>query len=221
MKDKEEAQLKLLEFDEVVATRLPRSCSADAYLYWEAHQLQVGVTMFEISEPESPSPMPVPLPATWSLRNVAFKAMDGVALFDTEMYVSGMHGCHGGGKTSSFKRCIFLTRIGVPKVASRLVAAVEARPSLLCYLHLLQGGGAIADVAGDATAFGCRDWEFACVITGVWGRDDDGTAVARSAVEWVYSVAGDLLPVSSGAYGAVTEGEEKETNKLVLTKRLY
>jgi adenine phosphoribosyltransferase len=113
-----------------------------------------------------------------------------------------MHGGHSGGKTSSFKRCIFLKRIGAVNIADILVAAVETRPSPLCYLHLLQGGGTVGDVAADATAFGCRDWDFACVITGVWPRDQDGTETARAAVRWVYNVAGDLLPLSSGAYGA-------------------
>ncbi|KAL1639139.1 hypothetical protein SLS58_008226 [Diplodia intermedia] len=133
----------------------------------------------------------------------SFKSVDSVGLFDAEMYMSGMHGGHGGGKTSSFKRCVFLSRIGSAAIASRLTSAISTRPSPLCYLHLLQGGGAISDVASDATAFGCRDWDFACVITGVWPRDQDGdTEAARAAVQWVYSVAGDLLMYSSGAYGA-------------------
>jgi len=32
-----------------------------------------------------------------------FKAMDGIGLFETKMYMSRMHGGHGGGKTSLFK----------------------------------------------------------------------------------------------------------------------
>ena len=128
--------------------------------------------------------------------------MDGVGLFETEMYMSGMHGGHGGGKTSSFKRCLFLKRIGAVSVADRLVAAIETRPSPLCYLHLLQGSGGVSDVAADATAFGCRDWDFACVVTGVWPRDQDGTEAARSAVRWVYNVARGLLSFSTGAYCA-------------------
>ena len=146
-------------------------------------------------------PMPTPVGVIWGPED-DFKAVDGVGLFETEMYVSGMHGGYGGGKTSSFKRCLFLKRIGEANVADRLVAAVETRPSPLCYLHLLQGGGAVGDVAADATAFGCRDWDFACVITGIWPRDQDGTKATRSAVRWVYNVAGDLLSLSSGAYGA-------------------
>ncbi|KAK3171718.1 hypothetical protein OEA41_003802 [Lepraria neglecta] len=182
LSDNLEARLRLSDFDKLVARKLHWNCSADAYLYWDAGQLHLGVQFGGLEDD--------------------FKAVDGVSLFETEMYVSGMHGGHGGGKTSSFKRCLFLKRIGEANVADRLVAAVETRPSPLCYLHLLQGGGAVGEVAADATACGCRDWDFACVITGVWPRDQDGTEAAQSAVRWVYDVAGDLLSLSSGAYGA-------------------
>lgn len=198
-----EARLRLNDFDKLIARKLPRNCSADAYLYWDAGQLHLGVTMFESSTTELTcvTPMPTPIGAIWGPED-DFKTVDGVGLFESEMYMSAMHGGHGGGKTSSFKRCLFLKRIGEAYIADRLVAAVETRPLPLCYLHLLQGGGAVGDVAADATAFGCRDWDFACVITGVWPRDQDGTEVARSAVQWVYNVAGDILSLSSGAYGA-------------------
>ena len=81
-------------------------------------------------------PTPTPVGAIWGLED-DFKAVDGVSLFETEIYVSGLHGGHGGGKTSSFKRYLFLKHIGEANVADRLVAAVETRPSPLCYLHLL------------------------------------------------------------------------------------
>jgi len=203
LRDHLEARLRLSDFDKIIASKLPRNSSADAYLYWDNDQLSLGVTMFETSTSmltfETLTPKPI--------GNIlgpenSFKTVDGVGLFDTEMYRSGMHGGHGGGKTSSFKRCLFLKDIGAVNIADMLVAAVETRPSPLCYLHLLQGGGAVSDVKVDATAFGCRDWDFACVVTGVWPRDQDGTEAARAAMRWVYHVAGDLLPMSSGAYGA-------------------
>jgi adenine phosphoribosyltransferase len=204
LSDKHVARLKLSEFDDLVARKLDRNCSADAYLYWDAGQLHLGVTMFESSSTTKltfATPTLEPVGAIWGPED-DFKVVDSVGLFEADMYVSGMHGGHGGGKTSSFKRCLFFKRIGEANVVDLLVAAVENRPSPLCYLHLLQGGGAIGDVAADATAFGCRDWDFACVITGVWPRDQDGTEAARSVVRWVYSIAGDLLPLSSGVYGA-------------------
>ena len=200
-----EAQHKLSSFDALVARKLNNDCSADAYLYWDAGQLRLGVTMIESTTTKPVSADCTPSAITTSILGVeegGVNTVDSVDLFETEMYISGMHGGHGGGKTSSFKRCLFVKDIGNQTVAARLVAAVESRPSPLCYLHLLQGGGAIGDVAANATAFGCRDWHFACVITGVWPREQDGTEVARAVVEWVYSVAGDLLPLSTGVYGA-------------------
>lgn len=104
---------------------------------------------------------------------------------------------------SSFKRCVFHKDIEEAPIADILVAAVATRPTPLCYLHLLHGGGAIRDVAEDAAAFGCRDWDSACVFTGVWPRNQDGTEASRAAVGWVYRVVSELLPLTnSGVYGA-------------------
>lgn len=200
-----EAQRKLGDFDALIARDLPRNCSADAYLYCDADQLRLGVTMFESFTTRPPLGTLTPIDTSMDTMlgpEHSSKVVDSVGLFDTEMYMSGMHGGHGGGKTSSFKRCLFLKNIGEAQIAHILVAAMENRPSALCYLHLLQGGGAVAATAPDAAAFGCRDWDFACVITGVWPREQDGTEVARAAVRWVYELAADLLPLSSGAYGA-------------------
>lgn len=202
-----DVQQKISEFDAIVTKKLPRNSSSDAYLYWENSQLHLGVTLFEAST-DSPASSSIEkamamMDSTWGTSDGP-KIMDGVGLFEAEMYVSRMHGGHGGGKTSSFKRCVFLKHIGGAEVASHLVAAIKSRPTPLCYLHLLQGGGAIRDVAPDATAFSCRNWHFACVITGVWSRDEDETDTVRCATQWVYDVAVDLLALSNcrGAYGA-------------------
>lgn len=198
-----EAQRNLSQFDKLIARKLPKHCSADAYLYWDTGRLHLGITMFEafLTDPTFVTP------ASTLTREILgsedkIKSVDCIDLFDAEMYVSRMHGGHGSGKTSSFKRCLFLNCIGGAHIAGRLLAAIESRPSPLSYIHLLQGGGAIRDVAPNSTAFGCREWDFACIITGVWPRDQDGTEAALSAVQWVYKVAEDLLSLSSGAYGA-------------------
>ncbi|KAK0389979.1 hypothetical protein NLU13_3552 [Sarocladium strictum] len=203
--DTREARLTLHKFDQRIVQPLPRNCSVDAYLYWEAGKLRLGVTMSESSTTKLTSGAATLKSSSYDDilgPGISVKTVDSVGLFETEMYMSGMHGGHAGGKTSSFKRCIFLKDIGAAVTADALVAAVQSRPSPLCYLHLLHGGGAIADVAEDATAFGCRDWDFACVITGVWPRHQDGTEIAQAAIQWVYTVAQDLLPLSGGAYGA-------------------
>ncbi|EEU34844.1 uncharacterized protein NECHADRAFT_98112 [Fusarium vanettenii 77-13-4] len=138
----------------------------NAYLFWDNEQLHLGL------------PFGIPTPAHTVLGpEDNSEIVNGVGLFETEMYISRMHGGHSGGKTSSFKRCLFLKHIEATNVTKILVAAIETRPSQLCYLYLLPGGGAVGDVPNDATAFG-------------------------STVKWVYKVAEDLLPLSTGAYGA-------------------
>ncbi|RSL64775.1 hypothetical protein CEP54_004609 [Fusarium duplospermum] len=188
-----------LERLKLIAPFLPRNCSIDGYIFCEDNQLLLGVTMFQASMPG----LEVEIPP--SLRNllgpeIDAKTVNGVELFDIEMYMSKMHGGHGGGKTSSFKRCFFLKDIGDVRIADTLVKMIENRPTPLCYLHLLHGGEAVSDVDADATAFGCRDWEFACVVTAVWPIDQDN--IKTAAVQWVYDVAEKLLPLGAGAYGA-------------------
>jgi len=131
--------------------------------------------------------------------------VDPIGVFGTDMYMSKeMHGGHGGGKTSSFKRCVFLRDIQTANVVQALRSALDSLPSSLCYVHLLHGGGAVRKVAAEATAFGCRDWDYACVVTGVWPRDQDGTDLARSVVEWTYKVTMSLFALDecAGVYGA-------------------
>ncbi|RDW65812.1 uncharacterized protein DSM5745_09551 [Aspergillus mulundensis] len=206
-----EAQTKLSDFDRFVARSLPRHCSADAYLYCENGQLHLGVSTFECSIPGTVlTPTTAPEFRCLGPENDS-KAVDGPGLFESEMYISSMHGGHSGGKTSSFKRCVFLKHIADPSIASILTAAVDAAPSKLSYVHLLQGGEAVRDAAPDAAAFSCRDWDFACVITGVWPRSQDGTEIAQAAVQWVYNVARDLLPLSSGVYGADLGPDPRDT----------
>ncbi|TDZ39360.1 Adenine phosphoribosyltransferase [Colletotrichum spinosum] len=206
LRDKLQALEKTRKFDEKVASRLPQARSADAYLYWGDGQLQLGVAMIEVSSDndfatEGAKKFSESLTSLLGPES-SCQVVDSVGMFETEMYLSGMHGGHGGGKTSSFKRCLFIKDIGTAQVLQNLSAAIENRPSLLCYLHLLRGGGAVGDVAEDGTAFGCRDWDFACVITGVWPRCEDDTQASRACVSWVYKVAEGLLPLCSGVYSA-------------------
>ncbi|KAF7193447.1 Adenine phosphoribosyltransferase [Pseudocercospora fuligena] len=192
-----------------MARRLSRNASVDLYLFYDAEQLKLGVSSYEVLcakhaagvTVQSTSPLTITLRQMLGHEGSAAIA-NAFELFDKEMYISGMHGGHGGGKTSSFKRCVFFRKIESTKILDMLSAAMDARPTPMCYLHLLQGGGAIADTKPDATAFGCRDWDYACVITGVWQRHEDGSDIARAATQWVYDMVTRLLPLSSGVYGA-------------------
>ncbi|KAI1980841.1 hypothetical protein LOZ53_004914 [Ophidiomyces ophidiicola] len=201
--DSHDAQLMISNFERF-AKKLPQNCSADAYLYCEAGEMRLGITMFETSTPSYDSqplqPTPIP-PDTFLGPADSLEYMDGVEVFDAEMYVSEIHGGHGGSKTLSFKRCLFLKCIG-QKATEILMKAIRTRPSPLCYFHLLHGGGAVRNIAISDTAFGCRDWSYACVVTGVWLRDLDGTTIAQDVVQWVYNVVNSLLPLSCGTYSA-------------------
>ncbi|KAJ4112490.1 hypothetical protein NW768_011656 [Fusarium equiseti] len=94
------------------AKRLSSASSADAYLYYADDQPMLGVTLIESAPPGTRwdrEPFNTPerlLPDLGQPEDT--RLVNSVELFDTEMYVSGMHGGHGGGKTSSFKRCVFL-----------------------------------------------------------------------------------------------------------------
>lgn len=200
-------QQRINEFDRLVARDLPRKSSGDLYMYWEDGQLRLEVIAFEASTERTASCLATAwskLTSTWGPGEDRMERGGADELFEAEPCMSGMRSGYDGTKTSSFKRCVFLKDIGEAEVAGGLVAAIEGRPSHLSYLHLLQGGGAVSDIAADATAFGCRDWDFACVITGVWPRDQDGTEAARLATQWVYDVVEDLSALSAcrGVYGA-------------------
>ncbi|KXT07558.1 hypothetical protein AC578_10193 [Pseudocercospora eumusae] len=188
---------------------LSRNASMDIYMFCDSEQLKLGVSSYEVVCARHSAGVTVQHASSLTItlremlgREDSAAIADAVELFETEMYISGMHGGHGGGKTSSFKRCVFLRNLESAKIIDMLSAAMNARPTPMCYLHLLQGGGAIADTQPDATACGCRDWDYACVITGVWQRDEDGTNTARAATQWVYETVTQLLPMSNGVYGA-------------------
>lgn len=200
--DQREFKLKFDKYLDHVKEQ-PSTTSTDAYLYTESGQLHLGVSMFErhMTEPGFERP------ATFFSADGPLgpenecKTVNSVEVFETEMYVSKMHGGHGGGKTSSFKRCVFLKSIEYALIEAFL-EIMETRPSPFCYLHILHGGGAAQDIAANATAFGCRDWKFACVVTGIWPREKDQSQLAYEVVRWVYKAVQDILPLSCGVYSA-------------------
>lgn len=202
-----EAIFLLVKYHQFIIEHLDRKDSADAYLFWDNDKLNIGVTLFTFPHTDTAYSEISLISTNWWCNKLlgpatSTKAVDDVGLFESDMYLSGMHGGHGGGKTSSFKRCVFLNTTLYYDISKILIEAVEARPSPLCYLHLLSGRQAVSDVAAEETAFGCRDWDIACVITGVWPRDQYDSKVARATVQWVYEVAKKLLPFSNGVYGA-------------------
>lgn len=205
LKDEDHANDILQNFASTLARPLDRDSSVDAYLYYVNTQLMLGVTLFQSMATTTGKDTFPATPESFIQvigESDSTKTVDAVGLFDTEMYMSLMHGGHGGGKTSSSKRCVFLKNFEQSNITNILLTAINSRPSAMCYFHLLHGGWPVQEVASDVTAFGCRDWDFACVVTGVWPREDDDSPTARATTRWVYDVVEALLPVSQGVYGA-------------------
>ncbi|OAK96956.1 hypothetical protein IQ06DRAFT_296891 [Phaeosphaeriaceae sp. SRC1lsM3a] len=200
--DDNEAVSIFAEFDDI-ARKLNKNCSADPCIYVEDDEMRLGVTMYETASEDVTVVVDTASPFdTLFGEPKSIKKVDCMGIFETDMYMSSMHGGHAGGRTSSFKRCVFLKDLWHLPVAQHLLQTIRRRPSSLCYLHLLQGGGAIRDVPQTSTAFGCRNWDYACVITGVWSRDQDNTELARAAIRWVYHTVDALMPLITGVYGA-------------------
>ncbi|KAF5671342.1 adenine phosphoribosyltransferase [Fusarium denticulatum] len=176
-----------------VSSRYPHDISSDYYLYCEGGQIGCGMTTFLCSlEGVSPDNSTGSPP----------KTVDAIELFDKEIYVSKIHQGHGGGKTSAFKRCVFLKDIANLGTMKVLVSATRDAPTPYCYLNLVHGGKAVRHVAPEDSAFGCRDRDFACVVIGVWPREYDGKPIADAVIRWAYRVVNELLPMSKGVYGA-------------------
>ncbi|KAJ5096687.1 phosphoribosyl transferase domain protein [Penicillium angulare] len=212
MEDGKEAISKLDGYAKQFTEELPRSLSASLYLYLEAEHLSLGVTIIETltnngkSENSCSDKIGAILGPTVSIETV-----DSLQIFDIEMYMSTIGGGHKKGKTSSFKRCVFLRKFHTSAACEALVSGVQNRPTPLCYVHLVQGGGAVQDLAPSATAFGCRGWTYACVITGVWPREADQTELPQAVIEWTYRVTAALLPFSDGVYSADLGPDPRDT----------
>ncbi|KAI1363811.1 hypothetical protein F5Y08DRAFT_354108 [Xylaria arbuscula] len=183
----------------------PRDTSIDTYIHWplgrDVGGPQISATTFECFTGSHVRASPDSAIDTAFGPDNTCSIVDNVGLFETETYMSSAHGVHAGGKTSAFKRCLFFKEDPI-SIHKSLLASIKEPPSPSCYIHVLCGGGAIRDVAPDATAFGCRQLGCALVVTGVWPRDLDGTEAADAAVNWVYKVVEVLLPRSIGVYSA-------------------
>ncbi|KAM7188750.1 phosphoribosyl transferase [Rhypophila sp. PSN 637] len=184
-----ETMHRVRRFDKEIARKLLRKCSSDAYLYHDTDTDKLHLGQFSSR-----------IKGVLGLA-AETRVVDCNGLFETDMYMSGMQHGHGGSKTSSFKRCVFLKDIGsADTTLQAMVNAMNMRPTPLCYLHLLHGDGSegvVHNVRSEATAFGCRDWDFACVVTGVWLRDHNGSDELRQVQQWVYDIVINLLTLDS------------------------
>jgi FAD/FMN-containing dehydrogenase len=100
----------------------------------------------------------------------------------------------------------------LPRLSDGVVGAVRAHVtghtsplSLVLLQHL---GGAVTDVAADATAFATRESECAFVVAGTWEPDDPEPDRHR---EWVRAAWGAMRPYAIGNYVNSQMDDEDET----------
>eukprot|EP00797_Seminavis_robusta_P014566 Sro21_g014550.2 (766) ;mRNA; r:37159-39456 len=128
-------------------------------------------------------------------------------LYDRELYMTDAFAPHRvlrpnenlPTKLRSNKRCLFLPSL-TEKHESILSRCMKETPTKWCYIHLLHGGGAVARVGPLETAFGCRQWVFAAVVTARWPDGDED--MEKKATEWLAWSTDLLIPHSEGVYGS-------------------
>jgi FAD/FMN-containing dehydrogenase len=107
----------------------------------------------------------------------------------------------------SYWKTEFLPRLPAGALGPLQGQAAGTTPTLS--LALLQNlGGALRDVAPDATAFGTRNAEHALIAAGTWEATDPDPDRHRA---WVHSVWGAIRPYSIGNYVNGQGADEDET----------
>ncbi|EME79272.1 uncharacterized protein MYCFIDRAFT_177900 [Pseudocercospora fijiensis CIRAD86] len=174
LSDKPELQSRIIQLSNMTKG-LSRNASIDMYIFYDSDQVKLGVSSYEVFCKKHSAGVTIQdtTPLTSKLRETlghedSSIITDAVGLFETEIYISGMHGGHGGGKTSSFKRCVFMRNIESTKVVDSLSAAMATRPTPICYtliamLRLLQEAEVPASkisviVVAEFPVHGARKW---------------------------------------------------------------
>lgn len=95
---------------------------------------------------------------------------------------------------------------------STLDTFMSSAPSLETFVVWTHAGGAIDDVAPDATAFAHRGARFMPEVKAVWPRNDVGQT--RANVEWAYDFFEALCPHFSGAYVNYIDALQSDWKKM-------
>jgi len=110
-----------------------------------------------------------------------------------------------------FEKCPFLKSLDAT-VAARLIEVIRSAPNSLCRIDLQHCGGALADVAPNATTFWNRDFEWNCPIIGAWiGPNGESGA----CTDWVRQTMQILAPYTVGTYSVEISPGLPETAKEV------
>jgi len=189
------------------ADSLPASACLDAYFYWSGPEKQsFATTLFSVDTKLASNILDHCCETTDVIQGEP-KSHSMSGLFDRELYMTDAFdpkqvvpvGASPPRKLRSLKCCLFLPLLD-SALGSLLSDSVGTAPTKWCYIHLLHGGEAVSKLDPEQTAFGCRGWKFAAVIT---GRFEDGShEMERNVTRWVDETMQSLQPFSLGVYAA-------------------
>ena len=96
----------------------------------------------------------------------------------------------------TFKKSPFLNGLD-PAAAKFFINAIRSAPTSLCRIDLQHCGGAMGDVAPDATGFWNRGMQWNCPIIGAW---TDTEKHREACTEWVRQTKRSIGPYVAGTY---------------------
>lgn len=94
---------------------------------------------------------------------------------------------------------LWLDGEATPDVVEAMVTLVRQAPTPWCRLEFQHVGGALADVAEDASAMSGRSAEHSAVITAMWPADSDSHTM-QACLEWVSRMRAAASPAVLGSY---------------------
>lgn len=206
---KKSTNSKILTKYSQAAEKLSENSCLDGFLFWSSHdQVSFSTSHFDIREEAATEENPVILDTVEANVKLEEPSTNTPSeLYDRELYMTKVfapervlrQGEITPQKLRSKKRCLFLPPLA-PIHEKILLDMIQRSPTKWSYVHFLHGDGAVGKISSDVTAFGCRDWLFAAVITARWPSDDDAAEV--SSTKWLEDSTKRLIPYSKGVYGS-------------------
>lgn len=96
------------------------------------------------------------------------------------------------------------------RIAQEVVRLLRNPPTPFCRIDWQHAGGAVADIPPEASAFGCRAFEWNTTVAGGWRWGSPHEAACQA---WVRSVRDTLEPVTAGSYAVEIVPGDPDTDR--------
>ncbi|KAL7541706.1 hypothetical protein ACHAXR_013139 [Thalassiosira sp. AJA248-18] len=210
------------------ATKLETAESIDAFVLYKADKLILATSHFHLGEGSTKllgggtNPFhDHPSIASLTVGDTVSNLMPS-DLYDRELYMTELFSVQSSSskteysnscKLRSVKKCVFFRAI--PE--TEMIESMKNAPTKWCYVHILHGGGGVANTRPELSAFCTRNWNFAAVITGRW--PDGSDHLQRLTSEWVERTTKILLPHATGVYSTDLGPDDHDLKHLAYEQR--